>query len=99
MRKTRSWADPACPDCQKSLTFVASWEARDLWGYREVRTYECPEHGPIFVSPQTSVESHRVKAPEQAREDTDRDSLVLVPREPKPPLNTDAIAVPEPDSD
>lgn len=90
---------PVCPDCRKALSFVASWDVRDVWGFKEVRTYECSEHGPIFVGPQTPVASRRDKVPEEASGDSDRDSLVSAPRRPKPPLNTDAIAVPEPDSD
>ena len=36
---------PICPDCQRDLSFVGSWTFRGLWGYNEVRTYECPAHG------------------------------------------------------
>lgn len=89
-----------CPDCQGELTFVASWTVRGLWGYEEVRTYECPSHGPIFVRPETAaVADHSDKRPDRSPDNTDRDSLISVPRKPKPPLNADAIAVPEPDSD
>jgi hypothetical protein len=35
---------PICPDCQSDLSFVGSWSFRGLWGYNEVRTYECPAH-------------------------------------------------------
>ena len=86
---------PICPDCQRELSFVGSWSFRDLWGYTEVRTYECPAHGPIFVSPEISV----AHGPAKGAVNGDRDSLIPVPRKPAPTLNADAIAVPEPDSD
>src|SRR5689334_12377515 len=34
-------AVPTCPDCEKELTFLCTWTFRGLWGYEEVRTYEC----------------------------------------------------------
>jgi hypothetical protein len=90
-----------CPHCHGELTFVASWSVRGLWGYDEVRTYECQSHGPIFVRPQTEAVEH--SSSKQASDKTpgnrDRDSLVSAPRKPTPTLDTDAIAIPEPDSD
>jgi hypothetical protein len=88
-----------CPHCQRDLTFVASWNFRGRWGYNEVRTFECPEHGPIFVSPQIAVGHRPNKRPATAPDNGDRDSLVSVPRNPRPTPNSDAIAIPEPDSD
>jgi hypothetical protein len=41
-----------CPRCQKDLTAVISWDFCALWGYYEMRSYECPDHGAVFVSPQ-----------------------------------------------
>jgi len=91
---------PKCPDCDKGLTFVAAWNVRGAWGYREVCTYECPVHGPIFVSPETPVQSGPVPASPPERPDSgDRDSLVSSPRKPKPTLNADSIVIPESDSD
>jgi hypothetical protein len=88
-----------CPYCQGDLSFVGSWTFRGLWGYHEVRTYECPEHGPIFVGPQSGV-GHGADTRLDNHPDTgDRDSLVPAPRKPAPTLNVDAIAIPEPDSD
>jgi hypothetical protein len=89
---------PTCPDCQRDLSFVAAWTFRDLWGYAEVRTYECPAHGPIFVGPQARV-AHLPEKAEKGPEGGDRDSLIPAPRQPRPTLNADAAAVPEPDSD
>ena len=93
-------AEQLCPDCQKPLRFVASWTFRGLWGFNEVRTYECAEHGPVFVnaSPQESS-PHTFQKPQiNAPESGERDSLLPVPRAPKPTLNSGAIAIPEPDS-
>jgi hypothetical protein len=90
---------PTCPDCQGDLSFVGSWTFRGLWGYHEVRTYECPTHGPIFVSPQMSAEQGPDKVPDHGQDNSDRDSLISRPRKPTPTLNTDAAAMPEPDSD
>lgn len=91
---------PICPRCQRDLSFVGSWTFRGLWGYDEVRTYECPEHGPIFVSPQITVghDPGPDKRPDKGPDNGDRDSLVSAPRKPTPTLNADAIAIPEPDS-
>ena len=90
--------EPMCPHCQRDLSFLGAWTFRGLWGYNQVRTYECPEHGPIFVSPQTTVEHGPDKQPGKGADDGDRDSLVSAPRKPTPTLNADAIAIPEPDS-
>ena len=89
---------PICPDCQRDLSFVGSWTFRGLWGYNEVRTFECPAHGPIFVSPQTAAEHGPDKGPDKGPDHGDRDSLIPAPRKPGPTLNADAIAIPEPDS-
>jgi len=89
---------PICPDCQTDLTFLGSWAFRGLWGYTEVHTYECPAHGPIFVSPQISVGHGPDKGLDRGPENGDRDSLILAPRKPTPTLNVDAMAIPEPDS-
>ena len=97
---------PICPDCQGDLSFVGAWTARGLWGYNEVRTYECPEHGPVFISPQVSIghgpdkspEKDPEKHPEKHPENSDRDLLIPAPRKPTPTLNVGGIAVPEPDS-
>jgi hypothetical protein len=88
---------PICPDCRRDLSFLGSWTYRGLWGYIEVRTFECPEHGPIFVGPQTAVGFGPAKRPVTGPDTGDRDSLVSAPRKPTPPLNADAIAIPEPD--
>ena len=88
---------PVCPDCQADLTFVCSWPARGTWGYDEVRTYECPTHGPIFITPQITVDAEPPKGQDKTPDDGDRDSLIPARRKPTPVLNADAIAVPEPD--
>ena len=88
---------PICPDCQADLTFVCSWPARGAWGYDEVRTYECPEHGPIFITPEIPVGAERANGQDRPPDDSDPDSVVPAPRRPTPVLNADAIAVPEPD--
>jgi hypothetical protein len=91
---------PICPDCQRDLSFIGSWTFRGLWGYTEVRTYECSIHGPIFVRPETSTDYGSDKVSDAPpRDNGDRDSLIPAPRKPTPTLNTDTIAVPEPDSD
>jgi len=94
-----TWRDNAsrCPHCEGDLSFLCSWTFRGLWGYTEVRTYECPEHGPIFVGPPAAVE-HGPETRQDSRPDTsDRDPLVAAPRKPTPTLNGDAIAIPEPE--
>jgi len=88
-----------CPYCQGDLAFLCSWTFRGLWGYNEVRTYECPEHGPIFVGPPSAVEHGPDRQPDNRPDTGDRDSLVPAPRKPTPTLNADAIAIPEPDPD
>ncbi len=87
-----------CPDCQNELSFLCSWTFRGLWGFQEVRTYECPTHGPVFVNPQASV-ADAMKMAERCPDSGDRDSLILAPLKPIPTLNADAIGIPEPDSD
>ena len=89
---------PICPDCQSDLSFVGSWTFRGLWGYNEVRTYECPAHGPIFIKPQIPIGHGPDKGPDKSLDNGDRDSLIPAPRKPTPTLNADAIAIPEPDS-
>jgi hypothetical protein len=87
---------PAKCECGKDLTFIASWTFRGLWGFTDVRTYECAEHGPVFFGPQTVV--GRAAEPSGTHPPNgDRDSLVVAPRNPRPPLRSDAVAAPEPD--
>jgi hypothetical protein len=88
---------PFCPDCERDLTFVASWTFRDLWGYREVRTYECASHGPVFITSERAVGVTSARSPDIFRDDGDRDSLIPARRKPTPTLNVDAITLPEPD--
>ena len=90
--------EPTCPHCHRDLSFVGSWTYRGLWGFNEVRTYECPEHGPIFVSPEIAAGHGPVKQPDNWPDYGDRNSRVSAPRKPTPTLNADSIAVPEPDS-
>lgn len=90
---------PTCPHCQRKPSFVCSWSYRGLWGYNEVDTYECPEHGPIFVNPPTLAVSVPLKRRDSGRNYGDRDSLVWAPRRPTPTLSSDAVAMPEPDAD
>jgi len=87
---------PKCPNCNGELSFVCSWTFRGLWGYEEVRTFECAAHGPIFIRARTPVEQAVVKGADKPPHDGDRDSLVSTPRRPTPPPNANAIAVPEP---
>jgi len=91
--------EPICPHCQRELSFLSSWTYRGLWGYNEVRTYECPEHGPIFIRPEMAAGHGPAKLRDNGPDDVDRNSAVTSPRKPTPTLNADAIAVPEPDSD
>ena len=84
-----------CRDCRGELSFVGTWSFRDLWGYTEVRSYECPTHGPIFVSREIA----EAKGPQKSSVDGDRDSLIPAPRKSTPPPSADTIAVPEPNSD
>src|SRR3954452_23871747 len=90
---------PICPECQGDLTFVCSWSARGAWGYDEVRTYECPTHGPIFVTSEISVSAAPGNPPDNPRDDTGRDPLVPARRSPTPILNAGAVALPEPEPD
>jgi hypothetical protein len=96
--RMRSNDAPRCPDCLRELSFIGSWDFRDRWGYTEVRTYECPAHGPIFVSPQVSVEHCPPKEQDKDADSGDRDSMVSSPLKPTPIINADAIAIPEPES-
>jgi hypothetical protein len=87
-----------CPECQGEMSFIGSWTVRAVWGYREVRTYECASHGPMFLSPQK--ESARRCPSDNVGDCTDkgdRDSLITAPRRPRPTLDADAIAISEPD--
>ena len=88
---------PCCPDCQSVLTFVASWTCRDLWGYREVLTYECASHGPVFVTSEHTVGVTSARGPDIVQDNGDRDSLIPARPRPTPPTNVNAIALPEPD--
>jgi hypothetical protein len=90
---------PSCPQCRKHLAFVASWTCRGHWGYDEVRTYECAEHGPVFIGHPSAIARGSAKGPESGPDPGDRDSLVPARLKPLPTLDADAIAVPEPDSD
>ena len=91
---------PICQDCQRDLSFIGSWTVRGLWGYNEIRTYECAIHGPIFFSPQIPIGHGPDSVPDKGpRDDGDRDSLISAPRKPTPTPKTDTIAIPEPDSD
>ena len=90
---------PMCPDCQSDLSFVGAWTFRGLWGFNEVRTYECPTHGPIFINPQIAIRHGPGKGPDKSQDNDDRDSLIPARRKPAPTLNADAIAIPEPDAD
>ena len=90
---------PMCPDCQCELTYVCSWTFRGLWGYKEVHTYECATHGPCFITPQIASTVDASEKPGQRPDDGDRDSLIPARRRPAPTLNSDAIALPEPESD
>jgi hypothetical protein len=88
---------PTCPHCQEALNFVCSWTYRGLWGYTEVRTYECPEHGPIFIGPEVAAGQGPAKRSDKSLDHGDRDAVVPAPRKPKPTLDAGAIAIPEPD--
>ena len=101
MPETRRAVDsvvPICPNCHSGMAFVCSWSFRGLWGYNEVRTYECPTHGPIFITPEPSIGSAPDKSRDKVQDDSDRDSLIPAPRKPTPTLNVGSIAIPEPDS-
>src|SRR5688572_22619706 len=92
-------AVPVCPDCDSEPTFVSSWTFRGLWGYIEVRTYECPAHGPIFITPELPIGAGPHQGRDTAPDAADRDSLIPARRKPSPTLDSGAIALPEPDSD
>lgn len=83
---------PLCPDCHRELSFVCSWTSRGLWGFEEVRTYECPEHGPVFVRPERSATIGPLKRPDVG----DLDSPIPVARRRPLVPSTDVSAVPEP---
>ena len=88
-----------CPDCGNDLTFVASWTFRGRWGYKEVHTYECATHGPLFVSAEDPIKRGVSDTLGPSPDGGDRESLIPARRGPKPILKSGAIAVPEPDSD
>jgi hypothetical protein len=88
-----------CAECGSELTFVCSWTFRGRWGYDEVHTYECAAHGPVFFNPQGAPAVQVTQASGQGPDNGDRDSLIAARRRPAPTLNSDAIALPEPDSD
>src|SRR5262245_5463809 len=90
-------AVPTCPECGSALSFVASWTFRGLWGYSEASTYECPSHGPVFITAECASGVTSGPAPDIGRDEGDRDSLTPARRRPVPGLNRDAVAVPEPD--
>src|SRR5262245_40490699 len=86
-----------CPECQRKLGLLCSWTFRGAWGFNEVRTYEGAEHGPIFLTPEARVQEPPMRELQKGSDYGERDSPVLAPRKPAPGLNTDAIAIPEPD--
>jgi len=88
---------PICPHCQADLAFVCSWPSPGVWGYEVVRTYECPTHGPIFITPETRATAVSAERRTDERDGGDYDSLSTVRPRPKPLLNADAVAVPVPD--
>ena len=88
---------PTCPECGGDLGFVASWTFRGLWGYNEANTYECPSHGPVFMTSACAVGVTSGRVADIPRDEGDRDSLTPVGRKPAPGLNRTAVAVPEPD--
>lgn len=66
-----------------------------------MHVYECPTHGPLFVSPQALAEDGfwwgRPSGPPP--NDGHRDARVPAPRKPVPALDVDAIALPGPEPD
>ena len=81
------------------MTFVASWTVRGLWGYKDVQTWECPAHGPLFINAEDPVKRGACQTLGHGLDDGDRESLIPARRRPKPTLKSGAIAVAEPDSD
>jgi hypothetical protein len=79
------------------VTFVASWTLRGLWGYNEVHTYECATHGPCFMTPEIRLTAETRQSPKDRPDDGDRDSLIPARLRPAPTLDSEAIALPEPD--
>src|ERR1043166_4955304 len=90
---------PICPDCREDLAFVSVWTVRGTWGFNDVHTYECPTHGPLFITPEIAIETAFANVLEVDPDDRDREALTPARRTPKPTRGVDAIAVPEPDSD
>lgn len=68
-----------------------------MWGYDEIRTYECSTHGPIFISSEGAATREPSNNLDKPGHDGDQDSGVPARRKPTPVLNADAVAVPEPD--
>ena len=66
-----------------------------------MQTYECAAHGPVFVTPGAIAETEAggVGAISLNGDHPDRDAGVPALLRPKFPLKSDAVAVPEPDSD
>ena len=87
-----------CAECQSTLTFVASWTFRGLWGYDEVHTYECATHGPVFITPRIAAATDARQRTGQSPDNGDRDALIPARRRPTPALNAGAVALPEPES-
>jgi len=90
---------PLCPHCGSDLTFVVSWTVAGLWGYKEVHTWECSTHGPLFFDAQDPMKRRASQTAGPGVDGGDRESLIPARRGPKPILKSGAIAVPEPDSD
>ena len=90
---------PLCPDCRTDLAFVCSWPSRGTWGDDEVRTYECPAHGPFFFTREISSSAQPANSERKLADHGDRDSLIPARRTPTPSLDAGAVAVPEPDSE
>jgi hypothetical protein len=90
---------PLCPDCASDLTFVASWTVRGSWGYKEVRTWECCTHGPLFIDAEEPITRRASQTAGQSSDGGDRESLIPARRRPRPILKSGAIAIAEPDSD
>jgi hypothetical protein len=54
-------------------------------------------HGPLFINPRRSIGHGPAKVVDEFPDSGDRDSLIPAARKPRPTLNADAIAIPEPD--